>query len=228
VPLVTVKRLGVLLVIALTLVYAAAALAANPRAEKERLTAADNALAKRAVVVSGWLAPGWTRTTPSPDSDEDFSCPGYNPDFSAFTITGKAKSAFKHPSGAELDSEVAVFRTRAQAVADFRLTMTPGLARCMRTALLEEIRKSGDAAGVDVSITSRMTTPPRMGERSSGFSLVIRMKPVNGPAGRSVTLYMDALVVQRGRSIGFLLFSGLSNRVTDQVPLARAMAARMR
>ena len=220
------KRLGVSLVIVVALVSAAAAPAADPRAEKERLTAADNARAKRGVVVRAWLPPGWTRTAPTPDGDEDYDCPGYDPDFSAFTITGKAKSAFKHPSGSELESEVAVFKSRAQASADFRLTMKPGLVSCMRTVMLDEIRKSDQAGQLDVSISARMTSPPRIGERSSGFRVVVRMRPANGAAA-PVTLTVDGLAVQKGRSIGFVMFTAFAKPFAGQVAVARAMAARM-
>jgi hypothetical protein len=223
-----VKRLGVSLVAVAALVSATTALAADPRDEKERLNAADNALAKRAVVVRGWLPAGWSRSAPSPDSGSDnFRCPGFNPDFSRFTITGEAGSAFKHPSGAAIASDVAVFQTRAQAVADFRLSLAPGLARCMRTTLLNEFRKEDYAKGLDVSVSVRMTSPPRIGERSEGMRVAVRMSPKKGVAGRTVTLIMDALAFQKGRSFAFLTYMSASGPVTAQVPVARAMAARM-
>jgi hypothetical protein len=222
-----VKRLVAPLVLVVALASTATALAADPRAEKERLTAADNALAKRAVFVREWLPPGWTATKPTADSDVDYNCPGYNPDFSALTITGKAKSAFKHLSGAEVESEVAVFKSRAQAVADFRLGMKPGLMRCVRSFLLRELAKSGNAGKLDLTVSARMTSPPRIGEQSGGFRVVLSMKPANSPAATAVKFYMDVLVVQKGRSMAFAFFSSLAKPVAGQLPLARAMAARM-
>jgi hypothetical protein len=221
-----VKRLGLSLVVACSLVLATAALAADPRAAKEKLTAADNALAKRAVIARSWLDPGWTQTTSAGDTSEAYTCSGHNPDLSAFTITGKAQSAFKHRTAAEVHSEIAVFKARAQAVADFRLGVRPGVARCLRAALLREYRKFRDPK-LYLTISARKTVPPRIGEQSGGFRLVLALKRVSHPAATALTVYMDVLVVQKGRSVALVTFSALEKPFPGQAPLAGEMAARM-
>jgi hypothetical protein len=100
------KRLGVTLVLCLAALAAAAAAAVagplgDPHREQERLTAADMALAKRIALRATDLPTGWRRTPVPPDNDE-FKCPGFDPDLSRFTITGKAQSAFTHPGGAQV------------------------------------------------------------------------------------------------------------------------------
>lgn len=211
-----------LLVLAVALAAVATAGAADPREERRQLTAADNTQARRGVVVRSWLGPGWTKTAPSADTDDDFTCPGYNPDFSRFTITGEAESAFKHPSGASLASGVSVFPTRTQALGDFRLGAKPQLAGCLRTFLVNMFKS--DDSGATYSVTARVVPAARVGERSIAFRVVVQVKVAGRPA---IPLYGDFHVFQKGRSQGFLFFMGIMKPVTGQVPLARAMAARM-
>jgi hypothetical protein len=76
----------------LVLGTAAALAASDPHKERERLRPADMALARRATIKAADLVSGWKRMPVG--SDDDSKCPGFDPDFSAFTITGKASSLF--------------------------------------------------------------------------------------------------------------------------------------
>ena len=140
------------------------------------------------------------------------SCPGFDPDFSRFTITGKSRSAFSSTGGRSVVSLVEVYASRAQAVGDFRLGAQPALARCLRTTLQDAV-----PAGTNLTLrvrTSRMQPLGGVGENSSG--------------NVSLPLYLDALVFQRGRTITALMFTSAMERVPGQLALARAVARRMR
>src|SRR6266545_3052013 len=81
------------LLLALTLV--GAALARDPRAEQVRLKPADVALANRIALKTADLGAGWSKQAIPAGEDSGMKCPEVDPDFSKFTITGKARSAFR-------------------------------------------------------------------------------------------------------------------------------------
>jgi hypothetical protein len=222
-----VKRLvssaGLLAAALAVVASAVAASAPDTRAEKERLNAADTALAKRANLKLDDLDPAWDRTAVPADDGSTFTCPGFDPDFSAYTITGKAESAFVRGNGGSMLSAVEVYATRAQAVGDFRTGAKPALARCLRHAAEQGFRQGGGRAGAHV-ISSAVVAAPRVGERRLALRLVARVSS----GGRSLPIVLDVLVFQRGRSVAALMFTGLVQRVGGQAGLARLVASRMR
>lgn len=213
------RRLTLLFVLLLAVPVAAAG--THPRDEQERLRPPDMALAKRIAVKHVDLGPGWARSPVSVEDDETMRCPGWNPDFSAFTITGKAVSAFANAGGGSVVSGVEVYVTKAQAVGDFRTGARPALAACLRTSLERQFKRTGVSADV---VSSRMTSAPRLGEHSAAFRAVVRIRA----NGTTVPAYMDFLVLHRGRSLASLLFSGAFRPLPGQLELARRVVARMR
>src|SRR5262245_16926813 len=128
--------------VALVAVFAAAAAGAtDPRAEKVRLRPADVALAKRAVLRQSDVGPDWARVPRQKLPGGQFACSTFKPDFSRFTITGQGWSSFQLAAGAQMDSTAAVFRTKAQAVGDFRLGARPQLAGCFAGQLRQSFRR---------------------------------------------------------------------------------------
>lgn len=217
-----VNRFALLLVVvAASLGVSAAALASgDPRDEKERLTAADNALARRTVVTARDLGSSW-RPAPTSSSDERIQCPGFNPDYSAFTITGKAQSAFVQGSGASVVSAVEVYATRAQAAGDFRVGAKPALARCYGRSLARELGRAGFTTNV---VSARMVAAPRVGELRAAWRIVL-----TASVGVTRTwIHVDVVGAQRGRSIAALVFTGIGEPLAGQAALARRVAARMR
>jgi hypothetical protein len=211
----------VLLALALAGAFATVAAAKDPRREQERLTPADMALASRVSVRASDLARGWTQTAVPPENGS-MSCPGFDPDFSRFTITGKSRTAFSSTGGRSVVSLVEVYASRAQAVGDFRLGAQPALARCLRTTLEDAV-----PAGTNLTLrvrSSRMQPLGGVGENGAAFRLVASLSSGNV----SLPLYLDALVFQRGRTITALMFTSAMERVPGQLALARAVARRMR
>ena len=111
----------------------------DPRRERLQLNAADGALAREITVRRGDLGTGWRSARTSPDDSGAPGCQGFRPDFSAFTITGRANSAFTRRDGASIQSQVEVYKSRADAAGDFRAGAKPGLARCLRLSLAKEL-----------------------------------------------------------------------------------------
>jgi hypothetical protein len=216
-----VRRSGLVVAAAVFVLGTAAALAASdPHKERELLRPADMALARRATIKAGDLVPGWKRMPVG--SDDDSKCPGFDPDFSAFTITGKASSLFVELGGGAVLSAVEVYKTRAQAIGDFRTGAKPAFAKCIRHAFETGVaRGAGETAK---TISSRMVPAPRVGERSALYRLVGTLTL----QGQTIRVYMDVLAFQRGRSITALESSGFGGRIRGQTALARVIAARMR
>jgi hypothetical protein len=216
-----VRPSGLVVAAAVFVLGTAAALAASdPHKERERLRPADMALARRATIKAADLVSGWKRMPVG--SGNDSTCPEFDPDFSAFTITGKASSLFAELSGGAVLSAVEVYKTRAQAIGDFRTGAKPAFAKCIRHAFETVVaRGAGETAK---TISSRMVPAPRVGERSALYRLVGTLTL----QGQTIRVYMDVLAFQRGRSITALEPSGFGGRIRGQTALARVIAARMR
>jgi hypothetical protein len=206
--------------VTILLAGASAASARDPRDEKERLRPADMRLAARATLTRADLAGGWKRQPDTPDDNES-RCPG-QPDFSAFTITGKAESQFAHPRGGYIASIVEVYATKAQAIGDFRLGARPAFARCLAHAFEGDF--ANGAGGRTRTISSRMVPAPRVGEQSAVYRLVGTLTVRR----TTVRVYFDVHAFRRGRSIAVAMFMQLGSRVADQTMLARRVASRMR
>jgi len=190
-----VKRLAPLTV-ALFVLPSVALAGAGSHEEPERLNRADMALAKRATVHRTDLAPGWRLVRSGPPVPSDLPCK-FDPDLSAFVITGKHETSFAHGTGAQLVSDVAVFRSVRDAAGDFTASAKPGFMRCLRSAVLRGLRK----ARLRGSITSsRMSTSPRVGAQSASYRVVATIFPTNGvPRFR---MYTDFHAFRKGPFAG--------------------------
>jgi hypothetical protein len=207
--------LAVVLVFGLAL---AATAAAGRRDERERLTKADTALARHALVRQSDLVPGWTALN-MPLSHGP-RCRGYNPDFSRFTITGKAGSGFTHGAGSAIASAVEVYASAAQATGDYAVGTQPAFLPCFSSKLARQFAKSGVAVSVASQRASRLTG---IGARALSWHIVFRLTV----AGRSVRYYVDLYGFQVNRALGSVSFQSLGKPIPRQVALARLMAARL-
>ncbi len=200
----------------------AAAGGTDPRAEKIRLRPADVGLAKLAVLQQSDVGPDWARVATQRRGGQ-FSCASFKPDFSAFTVTGQAWASFRLAPGAQMDSAVAVFRTKAHAVGDFRLGARPELAACFARELRKAFRRYPE--GVEGRLlSSKMVTAPKVGERSAAYAITARLSG----NGTSLPVFVDVVAFQRGRSIGALVFTGVGSRLPSQRYFAAAVADRLR
>jgi hypothetical protein len=218
-----VRRLASLALLVAAAAAAGAALAGtDPRDAKERLKPTDMRLAKGFLLSASDLGPGWKPRPSWSAGDSNFACPGYDPDFSAFTITGKGEATYAHTGGAQVMSVAEVYKTRAQAVGDFRLETKPQVAGCLRYIMNKEIRESAGKVKFTV-VSSQRVSAPDAGERAAAYRLAIKADA----NGRSVPVIVDVVVLQQSRSAAGLFFIGPLVSVPNQAAYARLVAARM-
>ena len=211
-----VRRLALAAVALLALAFVAAASARDPRDEKLRLNAADTKAARAALLTVRDLQSGFQRKKPSGDSP--LTCPGYRPDFSKYTITGKAESNFQHPAGAWVTSGVEIYATHVDATGDFRLGAKPQVATCLKQVLEKQ---DDPTVTVKVLRSKRLAAPP-LGERAARYSAVVRFA---GPA-RTLNMYLDLYAFQKGRLVGFVITMSVSQPIRDGANMARLMLSR--
>src|SRR5262245_38511669 len=192
--------------------------------ETLRLNQADLALAKRAAVhkpdlVAGWrLVQAGRRKTTGSDP-----CPGFDPDLSAFVITGTYDTAFSDRTGAQILSHVAVFRNARDAALDFKATAKPALLRCIRSAEMQSYRQADLRAKIT---SSRLSLTPRLGDQSVAYRVDSMIYPANGVS--PFPMYSDFLVFRQGRPQAVIVFIAPFSRMEGRAPLARMMLRRMR
>jgi hypothetical protein len=120
------------------LVFTSTALAAVVDAPTVRITPADQAkaraaLLRRADFGAGWLG-GPIRTIPlSPPN-----CPGFDPKESDLVVTGHADARYTfEQAGLELDQDVQVMTSPAAVQTDFARSVSPKLAKCLAYQLAQ-------------------------------------------------------------------------------------------
>ena len=192
--------------------------------ETERLNAADMTLAKRAAVQRSDLGPGWrlVRSGP-PKESSDNPCTSFEPDLSAFVVTGKHETSFAlNRAGAHILSDVGVFRNVRDAAGDFKASATPAFLRCLRMVVLQGLRQANLRARVT---SSHMSTSPRVGAQSVSKRVVATTyKTKSVPR---LKIYTDVLAFRQGRSQAALMFMAPFAPVRGQAALARMVARRM-
>lgn len=214
------RRFVLIVLVIASLLAVATAAARDPRLEQVRLNAADNALAKRIALTPREVGAGF-RSTNVPDSDDQLNCPGWSPNLSRFTITGKATRAYSQPTGASIVSAVEVYDSRADAVGDFKAAATPAVARCLKLALEREFA----GGSVPVRVRSAKVVPaPRVAERRIAYRVIASLDA----GGALLNVYFDVIVLQKGRSIVALFFTAPMKPLARQSRLAAVVASRMR
>jgi hypothetical protein len=168
------------------LVFTSTAGAAVVDAPTVRITPADQARARAALLRrsdfgAGWLG-GPIKTSPlSPPN-----CPGFDPKESDLVVTGHADARYT-TAGFELDQDVQVMQNAAAVQTDFARSVSPKLAKC----LAYQLAKLKNVLAVHVV---RMPFPPT-GSVSAVYRAVLE---VQTPRGRG-TLLSDYVFFGQGR-----------------------------
>jgi hypothetical protein len=176
---------------AVVLVAAAAASAAeDPRAPRQRHTAADTRLAKTLGLRRSDLAAGWKVAKEPNDSPVCTS----SPDESNLVQTARWDPTFVWRDGmTTVGSEVDIFRTVREAKVDWRLSTLA----LMKTCLLQSARSGLGGNGVKVALTgARALTAPRGAERALHYRLVFAVRSKKG----TLSLVADVIAINRGRT----------------------------
>ncbi len=206
----------------LSLLLATSASGRDPRLERLQLRAADVALAKKITLKQGDVGASWRPTRIPNSSGERLVCPGFNPDLSRFTISGQASSGFTRTNGASIISSVEVYESRADAIGDFQTGAKPIVANCLKRSLEKELNAGGL---VEATIPfARVVAAPRVGDRRIAYRIVARLAAAN----MQLDIYLDVVVVQRGRSIAAFFFTGPRQSLPGQARIVSSAVARMR
>jgi hypothetical protein len=171
------------------LVSTSTALAAIVDAPTVRITSADQAKARAALLRRTDLGAGWLggpiKTSPlSPPN-----CPGFDPKESDLVVTGHADARYTYrQAGLELDQDIQVMKDAAAVQTDFARTISSKLAKC----LAYQLGKLKNVVGVRVE---RLPFPPT-GDVSAVYRAVIDLQT---PSGRG-TLLSDYVFFGQGRT----------------------------
>jgi len=170
---------------------AGAALAGGPRVQH---TPADTAKAKGALLRRADFPAGWMTQPPS-ISGRPAPCKSFSPNESDLVETGAAVSpAFTAPDGfSQVYAVVAIFKTAAQAQADWSRVVRPAMFPCF-VALVTKLAPAGSAVSV---VSQGAVTVAKQAPRTAAYSLVVGVTPKGAQA--AVKLYLDVVLLGRGR-----------------------------
>jgi len=197
---------------------AALVVAVNPKDPQKRHTAADTSTARAIALRLPDLPAGWKRVKSDNSSD---TCAA-QPDESRLVETADVDPTFDSPAGAviEVDSEVQLFATAAQARHDWGWATAAALRSCAQ----EEI---GRQFGGRVKVALTAFAPPKVAvEREKGFRMTIDVTA----QGRRVTANASLIALGRGRtSVFFTIFElrGFTLRPSVTRGLVVALARRL-
>lgn len=209
------------LICALVLLTASAALAANGEPQR-RLTSADQARAKSMLLRASDLTAGF-RSERRSEGDDGPACAAL--DESDLTVTGDADSADFTRQGAgyvTVGSSAQVYRTLADAGASWRRGTSPGGLRCVG----DFFRRMAKADGSTLRFVSvRRLGIPRIAPLTARYQVVFTAKA----EGRSVPIYFEVVVLQRGRAQASLMLGSAGAPVPqrDRLALAGVISERM-
>ncbi len=187
-----VRPVLVALVAVLVVTASAAADANDP---KTKIAKADQAHAAAATLRFSDLGPAWSGGAETPNSLKIPLCPANPPNYSALTITGHAESGLSLATeGVDVDTDVEVFKSKAQVAALVSKMLGPALGSCLRYDLVNSI---GKAAAVGA-----MTKEPvaKVGDSASLYRLSLSLKS----GGKTVHVLSDYLFLSSGRTQFFV------------------------
>jgi len=159
--------------------------------EKVHIVAADQALAKNALVRLADLGDptGWSGGATKPAPPSSFTCGSYTAKQSDLVLTGNAAAKWLH-SGLEIDSEAQVLRTQGMVALDWQRTVThTGITDCLRQKFASGLPKGQKL------VSFAEVTFPKVAQRSAAYRGLIDVKA----GSTTVRVLVDVVVVGAGR-----------------------------
>lgn len=171
-----------------------------------RYNAADQALAKAAVLKKADLGAGWKGGAKKPEiGDPSEDCPEWNPRQADLTVTGAAESEFEFRAGAlTVTSTAYVLETAEMVKLDWQRTVVaPAVVRCLRKVFTE-------ASDEEARFVSAKRTPfPRVGALASRLRAVVNY--VQGET--KVPVLVDFVALGKGRTeVALVVAAALRDR----------------
>jgi hypothetical protein len=219
-------RLGRLSLVSVVVAQVAAlALCTAAWADKEKveIVAADQALAKNALVRLGDLGnpAGWSGGPTKPTPPSSFTCGSYTAKQSDLVLTGNAASRWTH-SGLEIDSETQVLRTANMVALDWRRTVThAGVIDCLRQKFASGLPKGQKL------VSFGPFAFPKVAKLTAAFRGLIDV----GSGSSAVRVLVDVVVFGAGRVELTLIttapYSARAPIETAEARLAQVLVARV-
>jgi hypothetical protein len=207
------RRVGLAVLLAAAL--ASTALAAPDSRERRAINAADQAWAKRINLTLRDLPAGFTQGAANTGGSGGFTCRGFAPDLSRFTITGEATSRqFSSATGTSIFSAAEIFRSVADERGDWAATARREALPCLRQKLQQ-------AVGSAAKVKTTMRPAPRLGERSISFRATLTV----AANGFKASVWLDVLGVARGR--GDATLAVISLRTPPSAALEQSLLAKL-
>jgi hypothetical protein len=201
--------------------FLALSLAGVAQANQIRLTRADQARARAAVVHKADLGgSGWTGGLKKPDLASGSGCVDYHPKDSDLVTTGAAQTTFTN-GALTFDSQVWLLETATMVGADWHRSVRPAALTCLKELF-------GRALGSKARIVSAARTGfSAVARYTANFRVVFDVSS----SGRSARILVDVLLVGKGRAeLTLTTIAPYSARVAVQgaeLRLARLVVGRL-
>jgi hypothetical protein len=170
-----------------------AAAARDPWDPRTKIRTADQAKAKATLLTRDDLGAAWSGGPRNPISFKAPTCPAQRPNDGDLTITGHAESVFSNGNGGiQIDSDVEMFPTEAQAKARFVRFMQAKLFSCLKYDLAKSL---GGVTGMTFLKPTRVDLP-KVAERMGAFRVPILVKS----GSQTVTVDADFIFLGVGRA----------------------------
>ena len=205
---------GALLVAVLALSGAAGALSQDPRDER-RAIAADDQAASRSIVIRPSDVPGWRPLSRFPRGGGG-GCPRFDPDLSAYTITGEFRGRQFVRRNAEIGevftSAAWIYATETDAAAEWRIYTSAASTACFN----DQVGKAAPSGSITVTSPPVPLNLPRVAPRQ--FARRYRVLWVKG-GGELGNIYVDEIKLGRRRGEATLLVQRVGE--DDSPPAAK-------
>ena len=208
--------------IAVTTVAAAMVITGSAVAGSSTLSTSGPALARSALLRRTDVGRGWS-SQPPPRHVPPLTCPQFSPRLHGVVETGAAGSpTFAQSSSGPFVSSVAyVYKTAAQGASVWGRVVTPGLLRCVAQSLV-----NGSGQGVRFTVDRKhLLTLASIADRRRGYRIIGTATSTYQQIG----VYLDEVVLERGRMLAALSFSSFSVAPARslELRLARTVAQRL-
>lgn len=191
-----------IVVVALSLVFVQAVLAADTRPIK--LNSGDQAAAKAATLKAADLGPGWKGGVKKPDLTPSSDCSAKVPDR---VLTGAAKTVFQ-AQGAMVTSEANILESPAMVAADWKRTV--GNHAFMVACVRNELSEVADVKLISV----KKLGFPKLTHYSARYRIVADF----GPKGSRLRVLIDMIQLGQGRTeISIVLSARYGDRAAAEI-----------
>lgn len=219
-------RRRLLIFVLAVLALPALALAADTDPKKQ-INPVDQRNAASIVLKRTDFVPGWRKVPNTPDSGEDVSCPGYNPDQSDLILTGEVEATFQRTTAVpSVTSFSNVFKTDRDALVSWTRSVKPALARCVGQFLKQGIEEGG---GKSTIVKQGQIAFPKLAPRTAAYRVVVNLSVTEAGKATKVPFTLHLVALGNGRGDTGLMTIGLGNGIpgADLRAFAKLLAGRL-